>query len=123
MPRFVRQSGEAAPLDGVSGRLAAAAIVPAPASRGEAGPAPASASPPFVTRPLAPRCLLAGLAAVTLVGAGLIWNGQSDQRPESPTAAAVEELTSATSQQPSVLVVVMTGFAPALSAVILNCNN
>jgi hypothetical protein len=60
---------------------------------------------------------------VTLVGAGLIWNGQSDQRPESPTAAAVEELTSATSQQPSVLVVGMTGFAPALSAVILNYNN
>jgi hypothetical protein len=60
---------------------------------------------------------------VTLVGAGLFWNGQSDQRPESPTAAAVEELTSATSQQPSVLVVGMTGSAPALSAAILNYNN
>jgi hypothetical protein len=60
VPRFVRQSGEVAPLDGVQGRLAAAAMVPAPASRGEAGPAPASASPPFVTRPLATCFLLAG---------------------------------------------------------------
>lgn len=123
VPRFVRQSGEAAPLDGVSGRLAAVAIVPAPASRGEAGPAPASASPPFVTRPLAPRLLLAGLAAVTLVGAGLFWNGQRDRRPESPTDATVEELTSATRQQPSVLVVGMTGSDPSLSAAMLNYDN
>jgi hypothetical protein len=115
------------PLMAFQARFAAAAIVaaivPAPASRGEAGPAPASASPLFVTRPLAPRFLLAGLAAVTLVGAGLFWNGQRDQRPESPTAAKVKELTSATRQQPSVLVVGMTGSDPALSAAILNHDN
>lgn len=111
------------PLVAFQARLAAAAIVPAPASRGEAGPAPASASPPFVIRPLAPRFLLAGLAAVTLVGAGLFWNGQRDQRPESPTAATVKELTSATRQQPSILVVGMTGSDPALSAAILNHDN
>ncbi len=123
VPQFVRQSGRAALLDGVSGRLAAAAIMPAPASPGEAGPAPGSAPPLPAARPLAPRLLLAGLAAVALVGAGLFWNGQRDLRPESTTATTIEELTSATRQQPSVLVVGLSGSDPALSAAMLNYDN
>ena len=121
VPKFVRQSGEAALLDGAPGLLAAAAIMPAPASPGEAGPAPASAPPLPAARPLAPRLLLAGLAALALVGAGLFWNGQRDLLPESATT--VEELTSAIRQQPSVLVVGLSGSDPALSAAMLNYDN
>ena len=121
VPKFVRQSGEAALLDGSPGLLAAAAIVPAPVSPGETGPTPASAPPLPAARPLAPRLLLAGLASLALVGAGLFWNGQRDLLPESATT--VEELTSAIRQQPSVLVVGLSGSDPALSAAMLNYDN
>ncbi len=95
------------------------ALVPAvpPSARPRVQPVKAPAGP---ARRLGP--VLAGMAVLVLVGAGLVW-GARTWLAENASLTTVEELSSVTRQQPTVLVVGMTGTDPALAAAMQNYDN